>query len=172
MLRSMGTTAPAQTTVDLMFLLQQASHALATELTAELAELGVTPREHCVLTKAMVGERTQSELAELAALDKTTMVVTVDQLEKAGLAHREPSSTDRRARVIRVTREGERVARKAQGIVDGIFDDVLAALPPAQRRVFVEGLVRLADTGGRLSTPVHTERPVRRRAPQAKHVVS
>jgi len=48
----------------------------------------------------MEAERTQIQIAELAYLDKTTMVVTVDALEKAGLAQRRQSSTDRRARIV------------------------------------------------------------------------
>src|SRR4029450_1868439 len=76
--------APAATSVDLMFLLAQASHALATELTAGLAEVGITPRAHCVLKAALPGDRTQSQIADSCALDKTTMAVTVDELAGAG----------------------------------------------------------------------------------------
>ena len=36
----------------------------------------------------MTGAYTQTELARLIGLDKTTMVVTVDELEAAGLAKR------------------------------------------------------------------------------------
>src|SRR3982751_4178632 len=89
-----------------MFLLGQASHALTAEMTAGLESLGITPRSHCVLTHALGAERTQIELASMCALDKTTMVVTVDALEKAGLAERRPSATDRRARIIAVTEAG------------------------------------------------------------------
>ena len=94
---------------DLAFLLAQASHALGTELTARLSELGITPRAYCVLSKALGGELTQTQVAEQCALDKTTMVVTLDALERDGLAERRPSSTDRRARIIAVTEAGERV---------------------------------------------------------------
>jgi MarR family transcriptional regulator, transcriptional regulator for hemolysin len=161
----MATSAPARTDVDLAFLLAQASHALATEMTAGLAELGITPREHCVLSHALAGEHTQSRLAELCALDKTTMVVTMDGLERAGLAERRPSASDRRARIIGVTPAGERVAEAGREIIARVYDDVLAALPARERNGFVAGLVRLA--GDRLSTPVACERPVRRRAPRA-----
>ena len=41
-------------------------------------------REYCVLWKADEGERTQQEIAELAGLDKSTLVVTLDKLEAAG----------------------------------------------------------------------------------------
>ena len=100
---------PPKVDVDLMFLLGQASHALETEMTAKLQALGVSPRAHCVLAHALRGELTQSQVAEQCALDKTTMVVTMDELERAGLAERRPSSSDRRARIIAVTEAGERI---------------------------------------------------------------
>ena len=153
---------------DLMFLLSQAKHALETELTVALAEIGSTPRIQCVLAKASEGELTQTQLAELATIDKTTMVVTMDALERDGLAERRPSSVDRRARVIAVTGEGRRMVAAGQEIVDRIFDDVLATLPAREREAFVDALQRLVGDGGRLSTPVHTERPVRRRAVRAR----
>ena len=161
----MATTAtrlPSKVDVDLMFLLSQASHALETEMTAALQALGISPRAHCVLTHALRGELTQSQVAEQCALDKTTMVVTMDELEKAGLAERRPSGTDRRARIIAVTKAGERRVAEANAIVARIYAEVLGALPAGQRDAFVAGLAQLV--GGRLSTPAKCERPVRRRA--------
>jgi MarR family transcriptional regulator, transcriptional regulator for hemolysin len=152
-----------------MFLLSQASHALATEMTARLAELGISPRSHCVLSKAMTGELTQGQVAELCALDKTTMVVTLDALERAGLAERRPSGTDRRARIIAVTEEGERVAAAADGIVALTYADVLAALPERERDAFVDGLARLVE--GRLAHPPACDKPPRRRTPRAAQAV-
>ena len=76
---------PPKVDVDLMFLLGQASHALETEMTAKLQALGVSPRAHdCVLAHARRGELTQSQVAEQCALDKTTMVVTMDELGGRG----------------------------------------------------------------------------------------
>src|SRR5690242_6074103 len=92
---------------DLMMLLSQASYALNTELTAALQGLGISPRANCVLCHAMAGNLTQGQLAEVCALDKTTMVVTLDELERAGLAERQLSSTDRRARIVVVTPAGK-----------------------------------------------------------------
>ncbi|HYU67256.1 MAG TPA: hypothetical protein VEK09_10915, partial [Jatrophihabitantaceae bacterium] len=89
----MPTVAPTTFDPDLIFLLSQANHALTTEMTARLADIGSSPRTYCVLSKAMTGEYTQIRLAELTALDKTTMVVTLDALERAGLARRVPSDT-------------------------------------------------------------------------------
>ena len=120
---------------DLSFLLAHSSHVLASQMTAALAEIGMTPRGHCVLLKAMPGDLTQIELAKLADLDKTTMVVTLDELEAAGLAQRVTSPHDRRARLVRVTPAGERMVAAGQRIVDKVHRDVLAALPAAAGRV-------------------------------------
>jgi DNA-binding MarR family transcriptional regulator len=165
----MASQADAKPAADLMFLLAQASHALATEMTARLAELGISPRSHCVLSKAMSGELTQGQVAQLCALDKTTMVVTLDALERAGLAERRPSGIDRRARIIAVTDEGRRVVAAADGIVALTYADVLAALPERERETFLGGLERLV--GGRLSTAPDCDRPPRRRAPRGRQAV-
>jgi DNA-binding MarR family transcriptional regulator len=154
---------------DLMMLMHVASHTLETEMTVRLADLGITPRENCVLSKASCGEFTQSELAEQCNLDKTTMVVTTDALERAGLAERVPSSTDRRARIIAVTAAGERMVAKAERVVAKIYDDVLSSLPDDQRKAFLQALTQLAE--GRLSTPMPCDKPPRRRAAKVPTVV-
>jgi MarR family transcriptional regulator for hemolysin len=137
--------APAATQNDLMVLLSHTAHALSGELTAALSELGISPRAHCVLSKAMAGGQTQSRLAELTALDKTTMVVTVDELERAGLAERRTSSTDRRARIIEVTEAGEQLVAEGDRIVARVYDEVLSTLPPEQREALVDSLARLVE---------------------------
>jgi DNA-binding MarR family transcriptional regulator len=157
----MTTSAPAES-VDIALLLTRASYALTTELAAGLTELGISPRVHCVLSKARGGDLTQSRLAELCALDKTTMVVTLDELEKAGLAERRPSSTDRRARIIAVTEAGRQLVVEADKIVNRIYDEVLAALPAGQREAFVDGLTQLVN--GRLSAPTDCDPTLRRRS--------
>ncbi len=154
--------APAPLASDLCWLLSRASHGLMTEFTAALEELGISPREHSVLATAMTGEFTQTEIARMVGLDKTTMVVTVDELEMAGLADRERSGTDRRARVIRITDEGERFVREADEVLDRVREDVLSAVAPEDREAFLRALGTLAC--GRLAEPVACAQPVRRRA--------
>ena len=153
--------AVTERSADLIFLLSQAAHSLQTEMTRDLAALGVTPRMHCVLYHALGGEFTQIQLAEQCALDKTTMVVTMDALEQAGLAARRPSPTDRRARIIAVTEQGAAVVKAADAIVTRLYGNVLESLPADARDVFVGSLQSLVD--GRLATPPDCDQPVRRR---------
>jgi MarR family transcriptional regulator for hemolysin len=148
---------------NLGWLLKQASYALSTELMAALAPVGVSPRGYHVLAAAVTGEHTQTELAHLVGLDKTTMVVTIDELEEAGLAKRLPSTHDRRARVIAVTEAGQRKVAEAREVIARVQDDVLASLPPGERTGLLEALNRLVTD--RLSVPTECSPPLRRREP-------
>lgn len=156
----MATTAPPRSVPDLSFLLAHTSHVLTTRTTAALAEIGLTPRALCVLMHAEPGELTQIELASVVDLDKTTMVVTVDELEEAGYAQRVPAPADRRARLVTVTDAGRQIVAAGRLILDRVHGEVLDALPPATRPSFVDALTALA--GGVLGSPVDCERPVRR----------
>ncbi|MCP2337229.1 MarR family winged helix-turn-helix transcriptional regulator [Actinomadura rupiterrae] len=137
---------------DISFLFDHNAHVLKTRMSAALGEIGLTPRMHCVLVHALEEERTQNQLAEIGDMDKTTMVVTVDALEKAGLAERRPSSQDRRARVIAVTPKGAEVAAQSQEIVDSVHAEVLDALPEKERQIFLHCLNLLST--GLLAEPV------------------
>jgi MarR family transcriptional regulator for hemolysin len=165
--QAQDSAAVASCTGDLCWLLSRASHALTTELTAALEDLGISPRAQRVLRVAMTGEHTQIEVARMVGLDKTTMVVTLDELEEAGLAKRRPSPSDRRVRVIAVTEAGERKVREAEAIAQRVREDVLAVLPVEERRAFVDALRRLVDE--RLGEPTPCAQPVRRRTPRARH---
>lgn len=152
--------APSRTAPDLSYLLDHTGHILRTRMAAALAEIGLTARMHCVLVHALEEERTQIQLAELGDMDKTTMVVTVDALEKAGLAERRPSTTDRRARIIAVTEKGAEVAKQSQTIVDGVHRAALASLPEDEAEVLLRAMNRLVT--GHLATPAEAPQGVRR----------
>jgi MarR family transcriptional regulator, transcriptional regulator for hemolysin len=148
---------------NLSWLLTQAHYNLVSEIAVAFEPLGVSNRGYHVLATALSGEYTQKELAERIGLDKTTMVVTVDELEKAGLAERQPSSIDRRARVISLTKAGERKVREGQEIVERIQNDVLESLPTRERKLFLEALGTLVKD--RLAEPAECSPPLRRREP-------
>ncbi len=149
----------------LCWLLSRANHVLATKLTAALEEIGLPPRNHQVLVTALGGEHTQIELARIIGLDKTTMVVTVDELEAQGLAERRPSKTDRRARVIAVTKKGERAVLKGNDVAARVHEEVLSVLDEPERQIFMDSLSTLVC--GSLDEPAECVQPVRRRAVRA-----
>src|SRR5437764_7805436 len=125
---------------NLAWLLYRAHWALASELTAALAPLGISARGYHVLRAALSGEHTQRELAEMVGLDKTTMVVTVDELERDGLAERRPSPHDRRARIIAVTKAGQRKVAEAEKVKERVQADVLGELPAGDQKALIDAL--------------------------------
>jgi MarR family transcriptional regulator, transcriptional regulator for hemolysin len=142
-----GTAADSPTSLadNLCWLLSRASQALTTELTTALADAGLSPRAHCVLSTALTGEYTQTALAQAVGLDKTTMVVTIDELEAAGLAERRPADGDRRARVIAVTKAGARKVTEAREIMERVQAEVLESLPAREREALLGSLGRLIE---------------------------
>ncbi len=156
--------SPQCLTTNLGWLMAQASHAYNSETAAALEPLGLGSRGVCVLSTALAGEFTQTQLANLIGIDKTMMMVTVDELERLGLAERRPSETDRRARIIAVTDAGRQKLTEAQQIIDAVQAEVLAGLPADEREAFLGALVRLVS--GPLSEPAECHPALRRREPR------
>ena len=150
---------------NLAWLLYKAHWALAAEMTAALAPLGVSARAYHVLRAALSGEHTQKELAEMVGLDKTTMVVTVDELERAGLAERRLAPQDRRARIVSVTAAGKRRVAEAEKVKERVQAEVLGELSAREGEALMDALSKLVE--GRLGEQVECTPPLRRRAPRA-----
>jgi MarR family transcriptional regulator for hemolysin len=150
---------------DLGWLLYNANWALATAMTAALSPLGLSGRAYHVLRAATSGEHTQKALAEMVGIDKTTMVVTVDELESAGLAERRPSPSDRRAHVIAVTKTGERKLAKAEAVQEQVQRQALEALPASERKELMNALGTVVQ--GLMSDPPECSGAPRRREPRA-----
>jgi MarR family transcriptional regulator, transcriptional regulator for hemolysin len=129
---------------DLCWLLSRANQLQKAEFDSALTATGLTPRKHQVLATALGAEHTQTQLARIVGLDKTTMMVTLDELERDGLAERRPLPNDRRARVVAVTADGSKVLRKADKAFAEANERVLARLPEAERGAFLQALALLA----------------------------
>jgi MarR family transcriptional regulator for hemolysin len=155
---------PACLMGNLNWLLSQAHYALASELAVAFEPLGLTPRGHAVLSAAMTGSHTQKHLAELVGVDKTTMVVTLDELEEEGLARRLAAPGDRRARVVEVTKAGARRVAEANDVAMRVQKNVLSSLQDRGGEALLDGLSELVRN--RLAEPAACK-AVRRREPRA-----
>ena len=81
------------------------------------------------------------ELADVLGIDPPNATVVVDDLEAQGLVRRRAHPTDRRAKVVEVTRKGRELARRA--------DEILATPPPALSALSAEDLEALRRILGR-----------------------
>lgn len=78
-----------------------------------------------------------SEFADAMDIDRPNATVIVDDLEAQGLVRRRPHPTDRRGKLVEVTRKGKDVARRA--------DALLATPPPGFAKLGDEDLATLRE---------------------------
>ena len=122
------TSEPVQHESDTGWLLARASHAVATAVAAALRAQGLSLRGYVVLRSAEAQPLPQQSLAALTGLDKSTMVATVDELERSGLVERRPDPADRRVRLVTVTDAGRAAADLARTVVARTEHELLADL--------------------------------------------
>jgi DNA-binding MarR family transcriptional regulator len=128
----------------LFFRLWRATHTRASDA---LETVGLTPALFALLNVIGAREGTiQQELGSAMGIDRSTMVSLIDQLERAGLAKRRPSATDRRAREIAIRPKGRRLLQRARRMVSQVEDEVLAALTAEERRELETLLRRALDS--------------------------
>jgi MarR family transcriptional regulator, lower aerobic nicotinate degradation pathway regulator len=135
---------PASLSRRLGFMLVRASAGM-TRLGAEtLAPLGIDGRHYGVLAAlAELGPVSQQTLTDVVAVDRSTMVGFVDELERKGHVRRRRNPSDRRAYALELTESGARVERKAAELLEGCERHYLEPLSTAERRQLLDLLGRL-----------------------------
>jgi len=128
----------------LFFRLWRVTHTRTAEV---LASVGLTPALFALLNVIAAREGAiQQELGSALGIDRSTMVSLIDQLESVGLARRQPSATDRRAREIAITPKGRRLLQRARRLISQVEDEVLAGLTEDERRELLALLRRALDS--------------------------
>lgn len=93
----------------------------------EVAEaLGMSFSRIRALRRIAPGPLTLRELAQRLGADPPYTTVIVDDLVRRGLAERVPHPVDRRAKLVRLTAEGEAAAERAAAILSAPPADLLA----------------------------------------------
>jgi DNA-binding MarR family transcriptional regulator len=129
---------------DLHWLFARVKQGLATAEIAVVREHGMTLWGYTVLMAIVEAPaRTQLALAQAVSVDKSKLVLILDELEGAGLVRRRPDPADRRARIIEVTSEGSRTLKAARGDIEAIEDRLLADLAPSARTTLKSALRQL-----------------------------
>ena len=80
----------------------------------------------------------QATVAELIAYDRATIGGVIERLEQKGWVDRVVSERDRRARVLSLTPEGQRILAALVPVVRGLQDEILLSLSDADRARFLK----------------------------------
>ncbi|CDR15976.1 MarR family winged helix-turn-helix transcriptional regulator [Streptomyces iranensis] len=128
--------------------LRKAARYLGATYDKALAPVGLRATQFSILQRlSALGEMTITSLADMIAMDRTTMASNLKPLAREGLVTVEPSPTDSRARIAAITPEG--LARIDEALplwkdVQARFEDSFGAEDAARLRTL---LAAVLDTG-------------------------
>ena len=113
---------------------------------ALLARAGLHPGQEVLLLELDEhGCRTQAQLAAASGCEPPVVTVSARKLEAAGFLTREPSPTDRRVTLVRLTGKGRAAARQVRAVQVRLAEEAVAGLvdtAPEQALAVLGGLAR------------------------------
>lgn len=107
-----------------------------------LAEVDIRPAQYSVLV--VIGANaglSQADLAEALGIERARMVHLLDRLEQRDLIERQPSNTDRRSHALHLTKEGQRLLKRAKALAAS-HEERLSAMLGETERVHLLDLMR------------------------------
>ena len=91
------------------------------------------------------GALDQTRLGRMLVVNRSNVSGLVDRMEAAGLVARRPDPSDRRVRRVQITTAGRRALGAAERPYLARVEEVVAALPPADREKMSRLLERLRE---------------------------
>ncbi|RMI39850.1 MarR family winged helix-turn-helix transcriptional regulator [Streptomyces triticirhizae] len=92
-----------------------------------------------------LGPGSQAALSERTGIHRSDMVGVLNELTERDLVERAPDPDDRRRNTITISPGGRRQLRRLDQVLDGLDEELLAPLGPAERDQFLGFINRLLD---------------------------
>ena len=109
-------------------------------------DFGLTQTQFAVLVRLWEdGAASQNELGRSAAIDSATILGVVQRLQAAGLVSTEPHPSDRRRRIVDLTRQGRETVEAAIARAQISNEETLAPLTASERKTLISLLAKLSD---------------------------
>jgi DNA-binding MarR family transcriptional regulator len=104
-----------------------------------LAPVDIRPAQYSVLVVIAANPGlSQSDLADRLGIERARLVRVLDKLERRGLTQRLASPTDRRSHALRLTREGQKLLKRATMLAAAHEAKLIEKLGPEQRKSMLE----------------------------------
>jgi DNA-binding MarR family transcriptional regulator len=147
-------TPPLALADDLGLMLSRLGTVTRLRLAEALSPLDLTMRQFAVL-RALASDEglSQAALGERLQIDASSIVLVLDECQKAGWAERRPNPTDRRRYAIHLTPAGRRVLIRAQDAAEKAQAKLFAPLDGGQKDQLRQLLLLLVGTGQVVSSP-------------------
>jgi DNA-binding MarR family transcriptional regulator len=140
-----GGPIPGELSVFPGYLLARLGESSRRQFHKALEPEGLHPRDFGVMTMvAAQPGMSQQQLHEKTAIDPSSMVAVIDELEAAGLAERRPDPEDRRARTIFLTDRGEQTLRRVRALAGELQREFFGVLTAEELRTLHALLRKLA----------------------------
>lgn len=151
--------APVGLADDLGLLLSRLGTVTRLRLADALAPLGLTMRQFAVL-RALDARPglSQAALGEALQIDASSIVMVLDDCQKAGWSERRPSPTDRRRHALHLTPAGRRTLIRARQAASGAQQDLFSPLDDGQRSSLHDLLLQVAS-GQMVASPTPGSAP-------------
>lgn len=112
------------------------------------------PRDFGVMTMvAAQPGMSQQQLHEKTAIDPSSMVAVIDELEARGLAERRPHPEDRRTRAIFLTDDGQATLARVRVLAANLQREFFGALTAQERKTLHALLQKLAGSAAGKQPP-------------------
>lgn len=125
------------------YLLSQTAKVAKHDLDDSLARQGFRLRHMAVLAVLDEAPATQLDLGRRLVMDPSDVTATVDDLETAALASRSTDPSDRRRKIVTLTRAGLKRLEWMQRVAQQHCDELLAPIPQRRRAQLHQDLHRV-----------------------------
>ena len=135
---------PATLSPRVGFLLNRCSAHIREVTKQALKPLGIVPRHYGIIaTLYSEGSLPQQTIGEKIEIDRASMVLLVDALEKKQLVVRSTHPKDRRYHLIYLTPSGKKLFEKMVMLVEDVEEEFLSTLTPSEKEVLGKILMKL-----------------------------
>lgn len=127
-------------------LIRRLQQAAVGAFLAEVGDHNLTPVQYATLCGIHESDGLDIKgLAEIVALDRSTLGSTITRLAERGLIERVENARDRRSRLLRILPPGVELLQKVEPMVRAAQVRMLERIPPDDRERFVALLTKLVD---------------------------
>ena len=138
---------------------------------AEVGANGPTARQFTVLHTVGADEGlSQTDLVRRTGIDRSTLADMISRMTKKGWLARSRTKDDARANAVKLTAEGRKVMKSAEGKVTKAEEKALSMLPKSQQSSFMKNLKGYADALDKIEAEAMApkRKPAAKKAPAKK----